>query len=41
MSQVASPYGDGRAAERILAAIRHRFGIDADRPRNFSTGQVV
>lgn len=36
MSQVASPYGDGRAAQRILAAIRHRFGIDPDRPRNFS-----
>ena len=36
MSQVASPYGDGRAAERILAAIRHRFGIDADRPRDFT-----
>ncbi|MBN9415889.1 UDP-N-acetylglucosamine 2-epimerase [bacterium SCN 62-11] len=36
MSQVASPYGDGRAAERILAAIRHRFGIDADRPRDFA-----
>lgn len=40
MSQVASPYGDGRAAERILAAIRHRFGIDADRPRDFSPGLV-
>ncbi|MBX3168091.1 MAG: UDP-N-acetylglucosamine 2-epimerase (non-hydrolyzing) [Candidatus Eremiobacteraeota bacterium] len=41
MSQVASPYGDGRAAERILAAIRHRFGIDADRPRDFSPGLVA
>ncbi len=41
MSQVASPYGDGRAAERILAAIRHRFGIDADRPRDFSPGSVA
>lgn len=38
MSQVASPYGDGRAAERIVAAIRHRFGIDATRPRDFSPG---
>jgi UDP-N-acetylglucosamine 2-epimerase (non-hydrolysing) len=36
MSQVASPYGDGRAAERIVAAIRHRFGLDANRPRDFS-----
>ena len=36
MSQVASPYGDGRAAERIVAAIRHRFGHDAHRPRDFS-----
>lgn len=41
MSQVASPYGDGRAAERILAAIRHRFGIDADRPRDFTHDLVA
>ncbi|MFN8606118.1 MAG: UDP-N-acetylglucosamine 2-epimerase (non-hydrolyzing) [Vulcanimicrobiota bacterium] len=41
MSQVASPYGDGRAAERILAAIRHRFGIDADRPRDFTPTLVA
>lgn len=36
MSQVASPYGDGRAAQRIVAAIRHRFGREASRPRDFS-----
>lgn len=41
MSQVASPYGDGRAAERIVAAIRHRFGCDADRPRDFSPDLAV
>jgi len=41
MSQVASPYGDGRAAERIMAAIRHRFGIDADRPRDFAHDLVA
>lgn len=36
MSQVASPYGDGRASQRILGAIRHRFGVDAQRPLDFA-----
>ena len=41
MSQVASPYGDGRAAERIVAAIRHRFGLAAERPVDFLPGVAV
>jgi UDP-N-acetylglucosamine 2-epimerase (non-hydrolysing) len=41
MSQVASPYGDGRAASRIVAAIRHRFGYDAQGPRDFAPGLAL
>lgn len=41
MSQIASPYGDGEAARRIVAAIRHRFGLDSQRPRDFVPGVAV
>ena len=34
MSRAANPYGDGRAAERILAAIKHCFGL-GPRPADF------
>lgn len=35
MSQVANPYGDGRASERIVQAVLHRFGHLAQRPPDF------
>lgn len=34
MSVAASPYGDGRASERIVAALRHHYGR-SDRPAAF------
>jgi UDP-N-acetylglucosamine 2-epimerase (non-hydrolysing) len=40
MSQTASPYGDGRAAQRILGAVRHRFGLDSQRPADFRPDAV-
>lgn len=35
MSRAANPYGDGKASERIVNAIRHHFGIVSERPENF------
>ncbi len=35
MSQVANPYGDGLASQRIVQAILHRFGLLPDRPPDF------
>ncbi|GMU52302.1 MAG: UDP-N-acetyl glucosamine 2-epimerase [Candidatus Xenobia bacterium] len=35
MSQVANPYGDGRASERIVQAVLHRFGHLPERPPDF------
>ena len=30
-----TPYGDGKASERILQALRHEFLGDANRPERF------
>lgn len=35
MAGVANPYGDGRASERIVAALRHHFGLSERRPAPF------
>ncbi len=35
MSRARNPYGDGRAAERILGALRHYFGLTSRRPDEF------
>lgn len=35
MSKAANPYGDGRASERIVDAILHRFGLKAEAPGPF------
>ncbi|MGE5588675.1 MAG: non-hydrolyzing UDP-N-acetylglucosamine 2-epimerase [Clostridia bacterium] len=35
MANARNPYGDGRASERILAAILWRFGICGERPEDF------
>ncbi|MBC7082971.1 MAG: UDP-N-acetylglucosamine 2-epimerase (non-hydrolyzing) [Firmicutes bacterium] len=35
MANARNPYGDGRASERILAAILWRFGISPERPEDF------
>ncbi len=35
-STAGSPFGDGRAAERTVAAILHRFGLRSDRPPSFA-----
>lgn len=36
MSQIANPYGDGRASERIVQAVLHRFGHLEQRPPDFT-----
>src|SRR5690554_522100 len=36
MSHASNPYGDGRASERIVAAIVHHFGMSAFRPEAFT-----
>lgn len=38
MSEAANPYGDGRAAERIVQAILYEFGLRSERPEPFQTG---
>ena len=35
MARATNPYGDGRAAERIVAALRFHFGLLAERPAPF------
>src|SRR3712207_1101147 len=35
MARAQNPYGDGRAAERIVAALRFHFGLLAERPAPF------
>ena len=35
MASAKNPYGDGRAAERIVAALRLHFGLVAERPAPF------
>ncbi|MGI6359376.1 MAG: non-hydrolyzing UDP-N-acetylglucosamine 2-epimerase [Bacillota bacterium] len=35
MSQAKNPYGDGRAAQRIIAAIEHHFGYRTQRPCDY------
>jgi UDP-N-acetylglucosamine 2-epimerase (non-hydrolysing) len=35
MARAKNPYGDGRAAERIVAALRFHFGLLAERPAPF------
>ncbi len=37
MSAVCNPYGDGKAAQRLVQAILHYFGING-RPENFFSG---
>ncbi len=37
MSKAANPYGDGRASERIVAAMKHHFGIAPERPAPFQS----
>lgn len=34
MANAVNPYGDGKAADRTVAAIRWRFG-DGERPEDF------
>lgn len=36
MSRARNPYGDGRAAERIVGVIRHTFGFASNLPEEFS-----
>ena len=36
MARAVNPYGDGRASERIVAALRHHFGMTAERPADFA-----
>lgn len=35
MEKAVNPYGDGQACARILEALRHHFGLRADRPQDF------
>lgn len=36
MAEAVNPYGDGRAAARIVQAIKYAFKLDGHRPREFS-----
>jgi len=36
MARASNPYGDGRAVERIVAALRFHFGLLAERPAPFA-----
>ena len=38
MARAVNPYGDGPASERIVQALRYRFGISFERPEDFSPG---
>ncbi|HZG17126.1 MAG TPA: UDP-N-acetylglucosamine 2-epimerase (non-hydrolyzing) [Candidatus Bathyarchaeia archaeon] len=40
MAKAANPYGDGKASERIVAAILHHFGKKAERPAAFEPGKA-
>jgi UDP-N-acetylglucosamine 2-epimerase len=35
MTAAKNPFGDGRAAERTVAALAHWFGLEAERPADF------
>ena len=35
MSNSVNPYGDGKASERIIQALRHEFLGDSNRPERF------
>jgi UDP-N-acetylglucosamine 2-epimerase (non-hydrolysing) len=37
MARAITPYGDGRAAERIVAAIQFHFGLESIRPESFGS----
>lgn len=36
MAKAQNPYGDGRASERIVTAIRHYFGLTTEKPQEFT-----
>ena len=36
MSRAINPYGDGRATERVVAALRFHFGLTSERPAPFA-----
>jgi UDP-N-acetylglucosamine 2-epimerase (non-hydrolysing) len=38
MANAINPYGDGRAAERIVDQLEYRFGLRSEAPRPFSLG---
>lgn len=35
MAQAVNPYGDGRASQRIVEALRYYWGWQKERPQNF------
>jgi UDP-N-acetylglucosamine 2-epimerase (non-hydrolysing) len=35
MAKATNPYGDGRATDRILQALRFHFGLASERPEPF------
>ena len=40
MSRSVNPYGDGRAAERIVRALEYEFGFRKERPPDFSASPI-
>jgi UDP-N-acetylglucosamine 2-epimerase (non-hydrolysing) len=38
MANAVNPYGDGQASERIVRAIRFKFGFSGERPGEFTPG---
>jgi UDP-N-acetylglucosamine 2-epimerase (non-hydrolysing) len=41
MQRAVNPYGDGRAAERIVHAIAHKFGIESEPPPPFRVEETL
>ncbi|MEW6201207.1 MAG: UDP-N-acetylglucosamine 2-epimerase (non-hydrolyzing) [bacterium] len=38
MTHGRNPYGDGRAAQRVVDSVLHHFGLCSERPTDFETG---
>jgi UDP-N-acetylglucosamine 2-epimerase (non-hydrolysing) len=41
MARAENPYGDGRAARRVVAALRWHFGLSAHGPADFGSGPAA
>ena len=39
MANTCNPYGDGKAAERIVKAILYHYGLSEEKPDSFVVGE--